>query len=174
MQAAKVGSSHSVFDRRFILIHMASCQLLSLLILLLRLRSIESCQKMRYKADYKPTQMLCPKFYNWVDAAVAISKLQMTPHHICPLAEPAPNHDEEKDSDSTTTKNSKMMANSSLNLNDDILEALNVLQMDIGAGMNVTIDMLHSSGVDVVKPILKEFILEFSPALSKKCILKLN
>jgi len=134
---------------------------------------IESCQKMRYKADYKPTQMLCPKFYNWVDATVAISKLQITPRHICPLTEPVP-HYEEKDSDSTTTKNSKIRAKSSVNMNDDIVEALNVLQMDIGAGMNVTIDMLHSSGVEVVKPVLKEFILEFSPALSKKCVLKLN
>lgn len=128
---------------------------------------------MRYKADYKPTQILCPKYYNWVDATIAISKLQMTPRHICPLAEPLP-HYEEKDGDGTTSKMSKNRAKGSLNMNDDIAGALNVLQMDIGADMNVTIDMLHSSGVEVVKPILKEFILEFSPALSKKCILKLN
>lgn len=135
---------------------------------------IESCQKMRYKADYKPTQMLCPKFYNWVDATVAIPKLQMTERHVCPLAEPESSFDEEKDSNSTTNKSSKIRSKNDLNIDGDIAEALNVLQMDIGAGINVTIDMLHSSGVEVVKPILKEFILEFSPTLSKKCILKLN
>lgn len=129
---------------------------------------------MRYKADYKPTQMLCPKFYNWVDATVAIPKLQMTERHVCPLAEPESSFDEEKDSNSTTNKSSKIRSKNDLNIDGDIAEALNVLQMDIGAGINVTIDMLHSSGVEVVKPILKEFILEFSPTLSKKCILKLN
>mmetsp|Transcript_9486 Transcript_9486/g.23280 ORF Transcript_9486/g.23280 Transcript_9486/m.23280 type:complete len:803 (-) Transcript_9486:39-2447(-) len=128
---------------------------------------IESCQKMRYKADYKPTQILCPKFYSWVDAAIAIPKLQMTPRHICPLAEQKPNTDE--DGNNFVTKNSTCTTK-----NDGIVAALNALQMDIGAGMNVTIDMLHPSGVEVVKPIIKEFILEFSPSLSRKCILKLT
>jgi len=138
---------------------------------------IESCQKMRYKADYKPTQILCPKFYKWVDASFAISKLQMTPRHVCPLAEPIQNVDEGKDgadSTITTKKTGLIRPKSSVDVDDNVEGALNVLQMDIGAGMNVTIDMLHSSGVEVVKPILKEFIMEFSPALSRKCILKLN
>jgi hypothetical protein len=132
---------------------------------------------MRYKADYKPTQILCPKFYKWVDASFAISKLQMTPRHVCPLAEPIQNTDEGKDgADSTITthKTGIRRSKSSADVDGNVEEALNVLQMDIGAGMNVTIDMLHSSGVEVVKPILREFVLEFSPALSRKCILKLN
>ena len=127
---------------------------------------------MRYKADYKPTQILCPKFYSWVDAAIAIPKLQMTPRHICSLAEQKPNTEE--DANNNEKENSKCITKSRDDVNDGIADALNALQMDIGAGMNVTIDMLHSSGVEVVKPILKEFILEFSPALSKKCVLKLT
>ena len=119
---------------------------------------------MRYKADYKPTQMLCPKYYNWVDATTAISKLRSTPRHVCALSQPLPHYDAKKHS----------RLKESVNVNDEITDALNALQMDIGAGLNVTIDMLHSSGVEVVKPILKEFISEFSPALSRKCILKLN
>ena len=134
---------------------------------------------MRYKADYKPTQILCPKYYNWVDAPIAISKLQMTPRHVCPLADPVPSsYEEEKESDGAATRNSTISsrANSSplSTTNDDITRALNVLQMDVGAGMNVTVDMLHPNGVEVVKPILKDFLLEFSPALSKQCILRLN
>jgi arginyl-tRNA--protein-N-Asp/Glu arginylyltransferase len=39
---------------------------------------IESCQKMRYKADYQPSQLLCPVYYQWVDCAVALPKLQNT------------------------------------------------------------------------------------------------
>jgi len=127
---------------------------------------IESCQKMRYKAEYKPSQMLCPRYYHWVDATMAISKLQMTPRHVCPFIEATPKCDEKKDSDSTAARKQKKT--------NICIDALNSLQMDIGAGMNVTIDMLQSNGVEAVKPILEEFILEFSPPLSRKCILKLT
>lgn len=125
---------------------------------------------MRYKVDYKPTQILCPMFYDWVDAPIAIPKLQKTLRHVCPLSEPIINYDEV----SNETKSSNLDTQKTEDGNKSIVEALNVLQMDIGAGMNVTVDMLHSTGVEVVKPILKEFISEFSPALSKKCILKLT
>ena len=128
--------------------------------------SIESCQKMRYKAEYKPTQMLCPKYHDWVDATIAIEKLQRTPRHVCPLIEATPKT-EEKSKNANEIRNQKA---TSLDING----SLRNLQMDIGAGMNVTIDMLQSSGVEVVKPILKEFILEFSPELCQQCILKLT
>ena len=147
---------------------------------------------MRYKAEYKPTQMLCPKFYDWVDATIAIAKLRRTQRHVCPLIDEVSMR-EDKDTDSivttttndndnskvTTTNNNKNKMNMSMSMsmnhdNVDISHALNTLQMDIGAGINVTIDMLQSSGVDVVKPILEEFILEFSPELSKQCLLKLS
>lgn len=127
---------------------------------------IESCQKMRYKAEYKPTQMLCPKYHDWVDATIAIEKLQRTPRHVCPLIEATPKT-EEKSKNANEIRNQKA---TSLDING----SLRNLQMDIGAGMNVTIDMLQSSGVEVVKPILKEFILEFSPELCQQCILKLT
>eukprot|EP00536_Pseudo-nitzschia_multiseries_P001018 jgi/Psemu1/250146/estExt_Genewise1Plus.C_130004 len=128
---------------------------------------IESCQKMRYKAEYKPTQILCPKFYDWVDSSAAIAKLQMTPRNVCALIETESQCDEKKDTGRTTSDAHEMTK-------VDIERAVNSLQMDIGAGMNVTIDMLQSSGVEVVKPILEEFIIEVSPELSEKCILKLT
>jgi len=58
--------------------------------------------------------------------------------------------------------------------NDMDIDIAATLLLDIGAGINVTIDMLQSSGVEVVRPILDEFILEFSPELSKKCLIKLS
>lgn len=131
---------------------------------------------MRYKADYKPTQILCPKYYNWVDATIAISKLQTTLHHVCPLAEPLlESRGEENDSDGVVSRNAKnMVKRNVLSTKEDIEKALNVLQMDVGADMNVTIEMIQPNGVEVVKPILTDFVTEFSPALSKECILKLN
>ena len=32
---------------------------------------IESCTKMRYKAEYRPSELLCPTTYRWVDAMLA-------------------------------------------------------------------------------------------------------
>ena len=128
---------------------------------------------MRYKAEYKPTQMLCPKYFRWVDADEAIAKLQMTPRHVCPLVEPATKvGKQERDNNNTDLESNEGGTNGDKKA--DITAALNVLQMDIGAGINVTIDMLQSSGVNVVKPILEEFILEVSPDLSKKCLVKLS
>ena len=48
---------------------------------------IESCTKMRYKAEYKPSQLLCPTTYKWVDAALAqrILPVLSPSHHCCTL-----------------------------------------------------------------------------------------
>lgn len=118
---------------------------------------IESCQKMRYKAEYKPSQLLCPKYYQWVDATVAIAKLQQTPRHVCSLI------------DTTATEEHETALK-----NDRESMALHQLQMDIGAGINVTIDMLQPSGVLVVKPILENFVAEAGPELSIQCLVKLS
>jgi arginine-tRNA-protein transferase len=116
---------------------------------------IESCPKMRYKGDYHPSQLLCPTTYQWVDAEIAIPKLQQTPQQVCTLVE-------EEDTPTTTNNDS----------NNDLL--LNQLYMDIGAGMNVTFSMLQPSGQRVVQPILEEFLQEAGPEISKECLVKLT
>jgi arginyl-tRNA---protein transferase len=118
---------------------------------------IESCQKMRYKAEYKPSQILCPKYFQWVDATEAVARLQKTPRHVCPLVDSATDENEE---------NALQKHRSTV--------ALHQLQMDIGAGINVTIDMLQPSGVQVVKPILENFVTEAGPDLSVQCLVKLS
>ena len=135
---------------------------------------------MRYKAEYKPTQMLCPKYYEWVDATEAITKLRMTQRHVCPLIEVNQNGKEDEgdysNSADTNSKTIDRMQQSTVveKDNDMDIDIAATLLLDIGAGINVTIDMLQSSGVEVVRPILDEFILEFSPELSKKCLIKLS
>jgi arginine-tRNA-protein transferase len=118
---------------------------------------IESCQKMRYKAEYHPSELLCPRYFQWVDAQEAVKKLQRTPRHVCPLIFDGDSDDETEHDD--TSRNEL---------------ALHHLYMDIGAGINVTIDMLQPSGVQVVKPILDDFVSEAGPDLSVKCIVKLS
>ncbi|KAL3931832.1 MAG: hypothetical protein SGARI_004112 [Bacillariaceae sp.] len=123
---------------------------------------IESCQKMRYKAEYKPSELLCPRYFEWVNAVDAVKKLQRTPRHVCPLMYDG---DDGGDKGETERQAAAEAANRT---------ALHHLYMDIGAGINVTMDMLQPSGVEVVKPILEDFVTEAGPELSVRCIVKLS
>ena len=59
---------------------------------------------------------------------------------------------------------------------DDDDSILNKVQMDIGApgNIHVTMDMLLHTGVNIVKPILQEFVTEAGPTLAHQCIVKLT
>lgn len=116
---------------------------------------IESCTKMRYKADYQPSQLLCPVHYQWIDCSKAIPKLKQTPHHVCSLI------DTEKEKDETKERN----------IEDS---ALAEIPMDIGAGMTVTLEMLQDNGKDVVRPILQEFFNEAGHEVCQQCLVKLT
>ncbi|GAX20015.1 arginyl-tRNA---protein transferase [Fistulifera solaris] len=115
---------------------------------------IESCQKMRYKAEYKPSQLLCPTTYEWVDADKAVSKLQRESpiKHCCTLADQPLGHAPEADADAS----------------------LSQIQMDIGQDNAITIDMLTPEGQDIVKPILLEFLSEASPRIATQCMIDLR
>lgn len=54
---------------------------------------IHSCQKMRYKAQYQPSELLCPVTYKWAPASVAISKLER--QKFCKLYDGEDEQDEE-------------------------------------------------------------------------------
>jgi arginine-tRNA-protein transferase len=136
---------------------------------------IESCQKMRYKAEYSPSELLCPKYYQWVDAPTAILKLQKTPRQVCALVgddEKEKGDDGDDEGNSTTATNFNGNGNDERKVVDEI--SLHRIQMDIGAGMNVTLDMLQPSGVDIVKPILQDFLTESGPELAQQCLVKLS
>ena len=122
---------------------------------------IESCPKMRYKSDYKPSQLLCPTTFQWVDAEQASQRLQSTAgeHHICTLVEDAPPADRDSQAGATEPPVSQMAKN---------------IALDIGAGMTVTMDMLQEEGQRVVRPFIEDFVQEAGSQLSRKCILKLN
>ncbi|CAJ1957967.1 unnamed protein product [Cylindrotheca closterium] len=120
---------------------------------------IESCQKMRYKGEYKPSQLLCPKYYQWKDVEIALPKLRETTRHVCAFG------------DEDDQQQQQTIAQNDIRNHDYYLGQI---QMDIGAGMNVVFDMLQESGKDVVKPILEEFMLEAGSQLPTKCLVKLT
>ena len=75
-----------------------------------------------------------------MDAELAMNKLRQTPRHVSAFVE----------------ENEEEVQNERRN-HDYVLHQI---QMDIGAGLNVTFDMLQDSGKQIVKPILEEFVME--------------
>ena len=152
---------------------------------------IESCQKMKYKADYRPSQLLCPTHYRWVDATdVAIPLLQRSsPRHVCTLYDMSPikpageeeSHSTKNDEDggcddSPPLRRQKLQKQTAVSRaeQDVAVSALLQVPMDIGANMTVTIGMLQESGQELVRPVLEEFIREAGPDLALQCIVKLT
>jgi arginyl-tRNA--protein-N-Asp/Glu arginylyltransferase len=175
---------------------------------------IESCTKMRYKAEYKPSELLCPTTYKWVDAALAqrIIPVLSPVHHCCTL------YYEDKQKleadlkiaaeklakDKKPEAQTKGMGNVSDTIMDDeaasslpphtvppsgaaptksILKKPNpvppnphvdLVKMDVGVNVPVTLNMLHERGRDTVRPLLEDFVKEAGPELSQKCLVKFN
>jgi arginyl-tRNA--protein-N-Asp/Glu arginylyltransferase len=204
---------------------------------------IESCTKMKYKAEYRPSELLCPTTYRWVDAmrAQKIIQANSPTKHCCTLyyddnvnldlqldrkggadnnihpsviMEDASAigavHDEEmddlQDGHVNLSAGNKISANppppskkdtassnsdsSSSNANNgtmppSILKKPNppayppnphveLVKMDVGAGVPVTLSMLHERGRETVRPLLEEFVKEVGPDLSRTCLVRFS
>jgi arginine-tRNA-protein transferase len=124
---------------------------------------IESCTKMRYKAEYQPSELLCPNHFRWVDAKVGRSKLKEDdPHHGCTLyTGPLDDDDNHNNNNHQTTP---------VNLVDRILAHI---PLSVGVPSHVTLSMLHTNGQDVVRPHLEEFLDHVGPEIAQECIVKL-
>ena len=112
---------------------------------------IESCTKMRYKIDYGPSELLCPTYYQWVDAKEGQVKLQQDPHHCCTLytgpIPPSPPMDEDQ---------------------------INTIRLDMGQPTVMTLPMLTTAGQDMIRPHVEEFLYHVGPEIAKECIIRLE
>jgi len=128
---------------------------------------IESCPKMRYKAEYKPSELLCPVTYKWVDADKAQETLvkNSPQRHCCTLYKAS---DDETSNHGNDIYRGQQQQQSSVSS-----QVVNQLRLDVGANMLVTLSMLHDGGQAVVRPLLQEFVQEMGPELAPRFILKL-
>ena len=118
---------------------------------------IHSCQKMRYKAEYKPSEIICPAHGKWVNFDVGIQRLnRRSPiRHCCDISTP---DEQENDVDSE---------NAFLQKKD-----IRNVQFDIGYGSLLTIDKLTPDGVELLQPILEKFVAEAGSEVAEKSIIK--
>jgi arginine-tRNA-protein transferase len=119
---------------------------------------IESCPKMRYKADYHPSELLCPTTHQWVNAEEAKETLlrESPQRHCC-----------------TLYKNESSAVSTGLPLGSGVDNTASIVQqvrMEVGIDAPVTIRMLQAQGQELVKPYLEEFVKKAGREISLKCI----
>jgi arginine-tRNA-protein transferase len=114
---------------------------------------IESCPKMRYKADYAPSQLLCPKTATWVPAVIAQSRLiQRSPERHCSALvadEKASNH-----------------------LDDATVQEIvsRRLPLQVGLDHPLILADLPPEAVDLLTPFLRDFLQLAGPELAQACV----
>jgi len=140
---------------------------------------IHSCQKMKYKAEYKPSDLLCPTTKKWVDFEVAKPLLEnSSPKDCCTLA--VENHKYEPDSeitptsciledDTTTTATSN---GSDQNIVNDILIAIGQSNDSTDYSHHITVSMLNSYGQKIIVPLIQDFVSAVGPTVSRRCIIR--
>lgn len=120
---------------------------------------IESCRKMRYKAEYRPSQILCPIKFRWVDAVEAQRRLvSISPTHHYGQLYMGNNSDEEESNGGDTS----------------FQRALKQVQIDIGMGRLATLDMLNEEGKEVVLPLLHDFVTFVTAAIADEFVVDLR
>uniref|UniRef100_A0A7S2UA06 arginyltransferase n=1 Tax=Attheya septentrionalis TaxID=420275 RepID=A0A7S2UA06_9STRA len=120
---------------------------------------IHSCQKMRYKAEYRPSSLLCPKHNEWVDFEIAKRRLDQDTslRHYGPLVSDEMEANEEKKDEHLPSMES----------------FIKTMRLDIGSNSTVFLSMLNSHGRNVVDPLVKEFVTEVGRDVSQRCIINL-
>jgi arginyl-tRNA---protein transferase len=100
---------------------------------------IESCPKMRYKADYRPSQLLCPVTFQWMPLEQARRLMQ--------------------DDDGPPRRDGALYKSDD---NDAAAAAASVF-LHLGVDTLLTVDMLPASGQAVVRPLVREFARRAGP-----------
>ena len=127
---------------------------------------IHSCKKMSYKADFKPSELLCPVHLKWVDFDIGKKRLEeYSPiRNCCNLyvtdsASPGVGHEEESEHDDDK---------SNFRIDD--------ITLDIGGKEPclIQVGMLNKQGREFVGPVVKEFAKEVGIDLCYAFIIKLR
>ncbi|CAN7107329.1 unnamed protein product [Brassica rapa subsp. narinosa] len=94
---------------------------------------IHSCNKMRYKAAYRPSQLLCPLRYQWVPFEVAKPLLDKKPYSVLSdftkASETLEMNNSDEDTDSDSSRNGIDIANILISLNGARLRYKDLLRI---------------------------------------------
>ena len=111
---------------------------------------VHSCVKMKYKADYAPSQLLCPRTARWVDAKAAQRLLEekSPERHCCVLVPPE----------------QEAMAASEISISP-------CLKLEVGLDRLVQWQELPDEATSVLRPFVGDFLKEAGPSLGAKVVM---
>lgn len=117
---------------------------------------------MNYKAEYKPSELLCPVTSRWVDFETAKKVLEeRSPNrHCCALVDVP--HSAEDEASDVTRKQS----------------CVDMMALDIGTcpeeSQVVRVNMLNGQGRELVDAVVKEFVNEVGVDMCSRFVIKLS
>jgi len=114
---------------------------------------IHSCQKMKYKAEYRPSELLCPQSYSWVDLNKCVPLLNASKYSsFCERPREQP-------------------------LESENFQAISAVPLDIGHRSNAVLfydDLAEGRGKEMVKELLNEYVHLVSSKTAERCIIHLR
>ena len=124
---------------------------------------IHSCVKMRYKAEYRPSELLCPQYGRWVNLLGAVRRMErLSPErNCCAIYVP-----EGGDSEGGMSGD-----------RDDENGGVEDMLLDVGAGAGaggaLPVRVLNEHGRAVVDPLVQEFLTEVGSEVGRRCVIRL-
>lgn len=118
---------------------------------------VHSCQKMKYKSEYKPSELNCPDRGVWIDFDEAIDRLnQRSPiRNCCNISTPDDN-----------------LTHIIRDEKDDDLVCIQNIPFDIGSGALLTLNNIKPEGIPIILPILKKFVSEVGSDVARMSVVK--
>jgi hypothetical protein len=125
---------------------------------------------MRYKAEYKPSELCCPARNEWVDFETAKTRLEeRSPIRNCC---------------NISTLDEEYFRTINRNLGDSEMKRnvrgkqagvpIEDIMFDIGAHDYLTINMItDGEAKDIVRPLLEEFVREVGHEVGRQCVVEL-
>jgi hypothetical protein len=137
---------------------------------------IHTCQKMRYKGEYEPSQLLCPVTHTWVDLDADCRRI-LDKHRFACLADPSRNPAEATEPPPPTDEERLAQAAAlipptppSLSRQIDLLTRMSLVALST-AGTFATVDMLTPHGQRVVEPIIRETVTQLTPPVARRVLI---
>jgi Putative arginyl-tRNA:protein arginylyltransferase len=127
---------------------------------------IHSCQKMKYKAQFKPSELLCPVRSVWVDFEEAEKRLEdRSPiRHCCNISTPDEEYFRNDSKGQICEPKRDEKAKESV---------VNRVLFDIGAGTYLTLNMVTDEAKEIIYPLLESLVEEVGNDIASECVVKL-
>ena len=153
---------------------------------------IHSCIKMKYKAQYRPSQLLCLSHYKWVEFDEAKKRIEQFFPKYCPTLYQHHNkkkrHTPTKNDHSLTapqdtfyyatddhfTPKTNTEPFSCHHVKSDKKNIIENLLLDIGEASIVSASMLSPQDRAMINPVLSEFVDKICLSVAQSCIIRLS